>query len=212
MLEYSLDIFLLAKKEGFYNTFVTNGYMSSEALELLIKSGLDAMNVDVKGGSEAVKKYCGADVEKVWQNIIEAKKSGVHVEVTTLIVPGVNDDEETLRGIATRIKKEVGQDTPWHVTQYYPAYRAFENGLYPDRTPVETIEKAWKIGKENGLEYVYVGNIPGSPLENTYCPYCQELLIERFVFDVSRYLLTPGKKCPKCKREILIIGKYIRSS
>jgi pyruvate formate lyase activating enzyme len=210
LLEYSLDLFPLAKKEGFYNTFVTNGYMSSEALKLLIENGLDAMNVDLKGNAEAVKKYCSADVEKVWQNITEAKELGVHVEITTLIIPGVNDDEVTLRAIATRIKGEVGPDTPWHVTQYYPAYRALEIGLYPDRTPVETIEKAWKIGKECGLHYVYVGNIPGHPSENTYCPNCQKLLIERYGFDVIRYLLTSDKRCPKCQKGIPIIGQYVK--
>lgn len=208
LLEYSLDLFPLARKEGFYNTFVTNGYMSLEALKLLIKSGLDAMNVDVKGDAEAVKKYCGANGEGVWQSIIEAKKLGAHVEITTLIIPGINDDEETLRHIATRIKREVNHDTPWHVTQYYPAYKALEIGLYPASTPIETIEKAWHIGKECGLNYVYVGNIPGHSLENTHCPNCQELLIERSGFDVIRYLITSAKKCPKCLKDIPIIGEY----
>jgi pyruvate formate lyase activating enzyme len=196
----------MAKKEGFYNTFVTNGYMSSEALKLLNDSGLDAMNVDLKGDAGTVRKYCGGDVEKVWQNIIEAKKLGIHIEITTLIIPGINDAEETLRNIATRIRREVDLNTPWHVTQYYPAYRALEFGLYPDRTPAKTIERAWQIGKESGLNYVYVGNIPGNPLENTYCPDCNELLIERSGFDVMRYLLTLDKRCPGCKKEIPIIG------
>jgi pyruvate formate lyase activating enzyme len=209
LLEYSLDLFPLSRKEGFYNTFVTNGYMSLEALKLLIESGLDAMNVDVKGDAEAVKKYCGANGEGVWKSIIEAKKLGTHVEITTLIIPGINDDEETLRHIATRIKTEVNHDTPWHVTQYCPAYKSLEIGLYPASTPIETIERAWQIGKECGLNYVYIGNIPGHPLENTHCPNCQELLIERSGFDVIRYLITSAQKCPKCLKEIPIIGKYL---
>jgi len=209
LFEYSLDLFPMAKKEGFYNTFVTNGYMSSEALKLLKDSGLDAMNVDLKGDAEAVKKYCGGDVEKIWQNIIEAKKLGIHIEITTLIIPRINDTEETLRTIATRIRREVDSDTPWHVTQYYPAYKALEIGLYPERTPVKTVERAWQIGKNSGLNYVYVGNIPGNPLENTYCPVCNELLIERSGFAITRYLITSDKRCPGCRKEIPIMGQYI---
>lgn len=209
LLEYALDLFPLAKREGFYNTFVSNGYMSPKALKLLIENGLDAMNVDMKGGADAVKKYCGGDVEKIWKNISDAKKSGVHVEIVTLVIPGINDDEKTLKSIADRIKKEVGHKTPWHVTQYYPAYKALEVGLYPDLTPAETVEKAWNIGKECSLNYVYVGNIPGHHLENTYCPNCQELLIKRSGFDVIKFLITSDKKCPKCQEEIPIIGEYI---
>ena len=210
LLEYSLELFPLAKKEGLYNTFVTNGYMSLDALMLLIKHGLDAMNVDVKGDATNVKKYCGGDVEKVWMNIIEAKKQGVHIEITTLIIPGVNDDKETLRSIAKRIRNDVGQDIPWHLTRYYPAYKSFEIGLYPDITPVEIIENAWQIGKENGLEYVYVGNVYGNSLENTYCPSCNRLLIERCGYDIARYLITTDKRCPFCGKEISITGQFIK--
>lgn len=184
--------------------------MSLDALMLLIKNGLDAMNVDVKGNTISVKKYCGGDVEKVWMNIIEAKKHGIHVEITTLIIPGLNDDKETLRNIAKRIKKVVGQEIPWHVTRYYPAYRSFEAGIYPDITPIEIIEEAWKIGKEIGLEYVYGGNIYGNPLENTYCPSCNELLIERYGYDITKYLITADKRCPFCGKEIPITGQLTK--
>jgi pyruvate formate lyase activating enzyme len=206
LFEYSLDVFDLTKtkKEGYYNTYVTNGYMSSEALKLLVKHGLDAMNVDVKGDEEAVRKYCGADVDKVWRNIKEAKKMGIHLEVTTLVIPGVNADEECLRGIASRIRNEIGENTPWHITQYYPAYKSLQMGLYKGRTPVEMLERAWEIGKEEGLNYVYLGNVPGHPYENTYCPGCGELLIRRYGFDVVNYRITSGNKCPKCNKFIPI--------
>ncbi|MEM0084133.1 MAG: AmmeMemoRadiSam system radical SAM enzyme [Candidatus Methanomethylicia archaeon] len=207
-LEYSIDVFKLAKNRGYYNTFVTNGYMSLEALKLLCDSGLDAVNVDIKGDYEAVLKYCGADVEKVWRNCIEFKKRGVHVEITTLIIPGVNDDEDCLRGIAGRIKRELGEDTPWHVTQYYPAYKALEYGLYPSRTPVEILEKAWRIGYDEGLNYVYIGNVPGHDKENTYCPKCSTLLIKRYVFSIIEYNLGPDNTCPKCGEKIPIVGRY----
>jgi len=204
LLEYSLDVFVCAKKEGYYNTYVTNGYMSSSALRLLVEHGLDAMNVDVKGCKEAVLNYCGVDVEKVWRNIKEAKGKGVHVEVTTLIIPGVNDDAECLRSIASRIRKDTGENTPWHVTQYYPAYKSLELGLYKGRTPVETLERAWEIGKEEGVNYVYLGNVPGHPFENTYCPKCSELIIKRYGFDVMSYHLTSENKCPKCGEAIAV--------
>ncbi|HUV02660.1 MAG TPA: radical SAM protein [Desulfobacteria bacterium] len=130
LLEYSLDVCTLAQKEGYYNTYVTNGYMSSDALNLLVEHGLDAMNVDVKGCKDAVRRYCGADVEVVWRNIRAAKRKGVHIEITTLVIPGVNDDADCLRGIASRIRDDAGEGTPWHVTQHYPAYKSREGGLY----------------------------------------------------------------------------------
>jgi pyruvate formate lyase activating enzyme len=203
-LEFSIDVFKLAKKEGLYNTFVTNGYFTPEALKLLLKSGCDAFNIDIKGDREAVKKYCNADVEFVWQNSIETRKKGAWVELTTLVIPGVNDDEECLRGIARRIHDEVGDDTPWHVSRYYPCYK-----MNNPPTPVKTLEKAYKIGKNEGLKYVYVGNVPGH-LENTYCPSCGKLLIERFGFDVLSFNLTKDKKCPECGEKIPIIGKFIK--
>lgn len=198
LLEYSLEVFVRAKNGGYYNTYVTNGYMSSDALRLLVEHGLDAMNVDVKGCKESVLKYCGADVERVWRNIKEANERGVHVEITTLIIPGVNDDPECLRSIASRIRRDTGENTPWHVTQYYPAYKSHELGLYRWRTPVERMERAWMMGKEEGLNYVYLGNVPGHPCENTYCPRCNELIIKRYGFGVVSYHLTSENKCPKC--------------
>ncbi len=210
LLEYSLDVFKLARKEGFYNTYVTNGYMSSKALKLLIDCGLDALNFDMKGDPKSVKKYCNAEVENVWRNIEDAKKSGMHVEITTLIIPGINDCTDSLQYIAKRIRKDVGVDTPWHLTQYHPSYKAFDIGLYPRRTPVQTLEMAWKIGKDEGLNYVYVGNIFGHKFENTYCHNCEEILIQRVGFDIIDYKIKPDKKCPKCKEIIPIVGNFIK--
>jgi pyruvate formate lyase activating enzyme len=196
-LEWSLDVFRLARSRGLYNTFVTNGYMTAEALSLLVEAGLDAMNVDVKGDATAVAKYCkGINVEKVWAACKLALLRGVHVEITTLVVPTVNDSDSTLRGIADHIVAYLGADIPWHVTAYYPAYR-----FSVPPTPVRVLERAWQIGKDAGLEFVYVGNRPGHRHDNTYCPGCDTLLIHRLGFDVLQNTLRQGH-CPKCDRSI----------
>lgn len=199
-LEWSLEVFRLARQKGLYNTYVTNGYMTPQALELLIEAGLDAMNVDVKGSPQAVRRYCKADVERVWRNCITAKEAGVHVEVTTLVIPTVNDDEATLRSIAARIRQDLGPETPWHVTGYYPAYH-----FNAPPTPVSLLEKARRIGQDEGLDFVYIGNVLGHPGENTYCPRCGQLLIRRFGLSVTEHHLRDGQ-CPHCGRVIPIVG------
>jgi pyruvate formate lyase activating enzyme len=204
-LEWSLDVFRLARACGLYNTFVTNGYMTPEALTLLIENGLDAMNVDVKGDAEAVRKYCkGINMEKVWEACQLARSQGVHIEITTLVIPTVNDSDEILRGIAKRIASDLGPDTPWHLSAYFPAYR-----LQTAPTPAQTLEHAWQIGKQVGLEYVYNGNVPGHPYNNTYCPRCNEMLIHRLGFDVISNRLINGC-CPKCNYPIVGIWREAR--
>ncbi|HIC88769.1 MAG TPA: AmmeMemoRadiSam system radical SAM enzyme [Anaerolineae bacterium] len=196
-LEWSLDVFRLARAQDLYNTYVTNGYMTPEALQSLVEAGLDAMNVDVKGDAEAVHRYCkGVDIEKVWHNCRLAHELGIHLEITTLVIPDVNDRDEVLQGIAERIVAELGPDVPWHVSRYYPAYR-----FTAPPTPVSTLEQAWQIGKRAGLEFVYLGNVLGHRLENTYCPGCGTLLIGRWGFNVTTYRLDHGH-CSKCGREI----------
>jgi len=191
-LEWSLEVFQLAQARGLYNTFVTNGYMTSEALQLLIEAGLDAINVDLKGDSETVRRYCSADVEVVWRNCQAAKKAGGWIEITTLVIPTVNDDEHSLTGIARRIREELGADTPWHVSGYYPAYR-----FTASPTPVRTLEYAHGIGRQEGLQFVYVGNVPGHQHESTYCPKCGELLIRRHGLSMLEYRMKAGR-CPQC--------------
>jgi len=196
-LEWSLDVFRLARRRGLYNTYVTNGYMTPEALSLLIDAGLDAMNVDVKGDATVVKKYCkGVDVDKVWAVCRLARSSSVHIEITTLVIPTVNDSDATLRSIAERIVSDLGPDVPWHVTGYYPAYK-----FAAPPTSIRTLERAWRIGRDAGLEFVYVGNVPGHRYDDTYCPACNTLLIRRQGFDVLRNTVRDGR-CPHCNRPI----------
>lgn len=199
-LEWSLEVFRLARARGLYNTYVSNGYMTARALELLVEAGLDAVNVDVKGEAEAVRRYCGADVEVVWRNCRLAKAAGVWLEVTTLVIPGVNDNADTLRGIAARIADELGPETPWHVSGYIPAYR-----FTTPPTPLRTLEQAQAIGKAAGLDYVYVGNVVGHPGESTTCPQCGRRLVERFGLRLRRCDVLAGR-CPHCGQHIAGVG------
>jgi pyruvate formate lyase activating enzyme len=192
-LEWSLDVFRTARGRGYYNTFVTNGYMTAEALDLLIDAGLDAINVDIKGDAAALRRYCGLiDGEKVWATCRHARARGIHLEITTLLIPGVNDDEAVVKQIASRIAAELGRETPWHVSGYYPSYE-----FTVPATPLETLERAWRIGKDAGLQYGYIGNVAEHPHENTYCTRCGCLLIARSGFQVRLNRLQLGQ-CSEC--------------
>ncbi len=196
-LEWSLEVFRLARPRGLYNTYVTNGYMTAEALDLLVEAGLDAMNVDLKGDAEAVRRYCkGVDVEGVWEVCRRARAKGVHLELTTLVIPGVNDSEAVLRSIAGRIVSDLGREVPWHVSAYFPAYR-----FRAPPTPVATLERAWEIGRQEGLRFVYTGNVPGHRGEDTHCPSCGAALIRRQGFDVLSNRMHHGC-CPACGQVI----------
>jgi pyruvate formate lyase activating enzyme len=197
----------LAKTKGLYNTYVTNLYSTPEALQMIIESGCDAFCVNVKGDADVVRKYCGGEVEKVWRNLRILKKYLKHIEIVTLVIPTVNDGETTLRSIASRIREELGADVPWHCTGYFAAYRSSEFDL-PDQTPVSSLEKARKIGFDEGLKYVYLGNVPGNEGENTYCPVCKSLLIERFGFSIKyHHINRSNNSCANCSYKINVVGK-----
>lgn len=205
MLEYSLDVFRLARKAGYYNTYITNGYMTERALDLLVEHGLNAMNIDIKGPPEAVRRYCGADVNVAWRNAVRAKEKGVWVELTTLVIPGINDGEEDLRHIARPVFQELGAATPWHLTGYYPAYRFAEEPYVP-ATPTSALERGRDAGMAEGLRYVYAGNVPGHAYENTYCPCCGELLIQRKEYRILKRGIREDKSCARCGEPIPIVG------
>jgi pyruvate formate lyase activating enzyme len=191
--EWALDVFPLAKERNLYNTFVTNGYMTAEALEALVKAGLDALNVDIKGDTPEVRRYCkGVDVHHVWDRCQLSRDLGLHLEITTLIIPGVNDDDETIEGMAERIVTQLGPETPWHLSGYHPAYR-----FTAPATPIKTLEHVWKITSEAGLKFVYLGNVPGHPKDDTFCPACKAILIQRQGMKVVNNRVKDGL-CPFC--------------
>ncbi len=196
-LEWSLEVFRLARERGLYNTYVTNGYMTPEALDLLIEAGLDAMNVDLKGEAETVRGFCpGVEIEKVWALCRLARRRGVHLEITTLVIPNVNNADDHLRQTATRIVDELGAEVPWHLAAYTPAYKFTEPA-----TPQETLERAWRIGASAGLQFVYAGNLPGHRYANTHCPDCGALLIRRLGTEMLLNTMWHGR-CPDCARQI----------
>ena len=192
--EYAYDVAELARKEGLYNNFVTNGYMTSEALEM-IRPYLDSANVDLKGFTEEFyKKFCGAKLEPVLDSIKKMKELGIWIEITTLIIPGQNDSEKDLRGIAEFIAN-IGKEIPWHISRFHPDYKYLE----ASPTPVETLKKARAIGEKAGLNYIYMGNV--SEGNDTYCYNCKDLLIKRIGFNIVQNKIVDSK-CPKCGKEI----------
>ncbi len=196
LFEYLLDLFQLAKARGLFNTMVSNGYITPLALKMLVDAGLDAMNVDLKGDDEVYGSYCGGRAKNVLKTIKKAKELGVHLEIVNLLVTDVNDDEDCIRWIVENHLKNAGCEVPLHFTRYFPAY-LFSN----PPTPVERIEKAIEIAKKEGVEYVYIGNVPGHRYESTYCPNCGELLIKRYSYRVLDIRLK-GNRCWKCGKEI----------
>ncbi len=194
--EYAYDIGVLAKEKGIKNIFVTNGYMTKECLDEL-DGVLDAANVDIKAFNENFyKKICGAKLAPVLESVEYMRSLGIWVEVTTLVIPTFNDTEDELRSIAKWIYK-TDKSIPWHLSAFHPYYKLLD--VPP--TPVETIRRAREIGLEEGLRYVYSGNIPGMKGESTYCYNCKKLLIERVGFTVKLNLIEDAR-CPYCKVEI----------
>lgn len=190
--EFALDTARIAAPKGLRNIFVSNGYMTEECLKE-IQPDLHGANVDLKAFSDGFyKEQCGAKLAPVLKSIEAMVKTGVWVEITTLLIPGLNDDEEELRGIAEFL---VGLDPgiPWHISRFHPTYRLVD--IPP--TPPESIRRAREIGYEKGLRYVYTGNLPGDKGEKTSCHHCGELLIDRRGFLVTENKLKDGA-CPKC--------------
>lgn len=199
--EFAYDTARLAKEAGLLNVFVTNGYITKEALTT-VAPYLDAANIDLKGFSESFyRDYVHARLSEVLDSIVEHRKLGIWLELTTLIIPELNDSDEDLQGIASFIVSNLGADTPWHVTQFYPTYKLTDR----PRTPLATLRRARDIGKAAGLHYVYEGNVPGEGGENTFCPSCSKLLIDRHGYLINTNRIRDGA-CPDCGTTIAGIG------
>ena len=186
----------IALKKGIRSVLVTNGYMSKDCLSALNRC-ICAANVDLKSfRDDFYRKYCGARLQPVLENLKAIKKMGWWLEVTTLIIPGVNDGQEELAELAAFIRDELGADTPWHISGFHGAHLMTD---HPD-TPLGTLETTWSIGRQAGLQYVYIGNARSALGSNTFCPACGAVVIERDMYE-TRLRGVEGK-CPSCGVQI----------
>jgi len=199
--EYAFDTMKLAKKVNLKNCWVTNGFLSKE-LFYLIFPYLDAANVDLKSFSDKFYiEHCNARLQPVLDTLVRMKEKNIWLEITTLVIPSLSDSAEMFENIARFIKEKLGPETPWHITQFSPTVSWKLQHL--PATPIETLQMAYKIAKLNGLKYVYTGNVPGLPSEDTFCPKCGKLAIDRTGFLVDRY--DKNGKCLNCGSDLNLI-------
>jgi pyruvate formate lyase activating enzyme len=199
-MEYALDVGQLAHAAGIKNVFVSNGFMTQESLAAITPC-LDAANVDLKAFTDSFyHDQCGARLDPVLKTLERMKQAGIWLEVTTLLIPGLNDNPAELRELALFLY-QLGPEIPWHISRFHPTYRLTDR----PPTPVSTLRMARDIGLEVGLKYVYVGNVPGDAGENTRCHGCGNLLIERFGFSIKRVGLD-GSRCRTCAVEMVGVG------
>jgi pyruvate formate lyase activating enzyme len=199
--EYAFDTARLARQAGVKNVFVSNGYTTTAALEA-IAPYLDAANVDLKGFTEKFyREVTGATLAGVLDCLRDYRRLGIWLEVTTLVIPGWNDDEEALRRLAEFIAGELGRETPWHVSAFYPTYQMLDR----PPTPAATLRRAAAIGRAAGLDHVYVGNLPVEGGEDTLCPQCGAAVIRRQGFRLLASALKGGA-CRACGKGIAGVG------
>jgi pyruvate formate lyase activating enzyme len=202
--EYALDTATLAKDQGLLNVFVTNGYMDPRAIET-IEPYLDACNVDLKSfRDDFYRRFTAGRLGPVLETLEQLREAGVWIEVTTLIIPGLNDSDEELGELVQFIAGTLGRDTPWHVSRFFPHYRLTD----ARPTPIETLCRAAELGTAAGLRFVYMGNVPGEGGENTLCPGCGRLVVDRVGFRVVSNLLRDGA-CPSCGTTMPGIGMEV---
>jgi pyruvate formate lyase activating enzyme len=191
--EYMFDICQLAKKAGLLNVYHSDGFINPGPLKNLCKV-LDAANIDLKGFTENFyHEVCSGELTPVLETLKTLKKEKVHLEITNLIIPTKNDEVSIIKEMCLWIKKELGADTPIHFSRFYPLYKL--KTLPP--TPVSTLEKARAVALSSGLEYVYIGNVPGHEGENTFCPKCKKMIIQRTGYILGEVRLKDGK-CRYC--------------
>jgi len=197
-MELAYDCGILAKESGLANVFVSNGFMTKEAIDFA-SDWLDGINIDLKSFSEEYyARLCKAKLAPVLETIeYIAKRTDIWLEVTTLVVPGENDSDEELTEIAEFLVKRAGADVPWHISRFYPQYKYVDS--VP--TPAATLLRAYDIGKKAGLKYIYIGNLPTARGENTYCPQCQRMLLRREGYYLAENNLLDGR-CDECGEKI----------
>ncbi len=197
-MELCNDCGRLGKERGLTNVFVSNGYMTTEAIDFAA-DWLDGINVDLKAFNEDYyKRLCGARLQPVLDTISYiAKQTNIWLEITTLLVPGENDSEDELKKLADFIVSDAGPDVPWHISRFHPQYK------YLDSVPtsMSSMERAFEIGQSAGLHYIYLGNVPGAKFESTFCYNCGRMLIERIGYRIAVNNIEDSK-CPDCGTEI----------
>jgi pyruvate formate lyase activating enzyme len=204
--EFMYDTAVLAKKHGLFNTMVTNGYITPEAMEELAPY-MDAATVDFKGGANPgfYRKFMGVpSPEPIFETLRLMKEKGVFIEVTNLVVPLVGDNEDDVRKLARWIAENLGDETPLHLLRFYPHYKMID---YPP-TEVQHLEELAAVVREEGLKHVYIGNVWGHPLESTYCPKCGYKVVERRGFFATKWELTKDMRCPMCGYKLNFVGEY----
>jgi pyruvate formate lyase activating enzyme len=196
--ELMLETATLAREEGLANIMVSNGFQSPECIDAL-DGFIQAANIDLKSfREEFYRDICGARLKPVLENLAHMARLGWHLEVTTLVIPDENDSDAELRDIARFLRTELSAGIPWHVSRFHPCHRMQNH----QPTPLETLKRAYDIGREEGLLHIFVGNVPGSGLENTVCPGCGRTVVERSGFAVLRNRLRNGG-CPHCGQGII---------
>ncbi len=201
--EFAYDTAKLASKKNIANTFVTNGYMTPEAVKE-ISLYLNAATVDFKGNGnpEFYRKFASVpDVQPIYDSLLEMKKRKIFIEITNLVIPEIGDKEEDLKKMVRWIVENLGEDIPFHLLRFFPHYKMSD--FYP--TPIKKIEKLAEIAEQEGLKFVYIGNVVGIDKENTICPNCKNLLIRRFGFNSEVIGLDKHGRCKKCGEKINVV-------
>jgi pyruvate formate lyase activating enzyme len=203
-LEFAHDVGVLGRKEGLHNAFVSNGYATPDAVKMM-GDFLDAITVDFKGNGETafLRRNVGIpDADPVYRTLLDLKNAGVHIEITDLVVPRIGDNLQEARKLSRWIYENLGPDTPTHFLRFHPDFKLSN---LPS-TPVETLERHHEVAKAEGLKYVYLGNVPGHPLESTYCAGCGAVVVKRFGFDITGWYMDKNNNCVNCGEHIPIVG------
>ena len=204
-IEFARDCGIAAHKKGLFNVFVSNGYDTPETVSMM-NEFLDCITVDFKGSAEPefTKKFIAVpDPQPIFDSLIEIRdKTNIHVEITDLIVPKVGDSLEHARKLSKFVLDEFGPEMPIHFLRFHPDYKMLDY----ESTPIKTLENHYRVARDVGLKYVYLGNVPGHPWEHTYCSECKKIVVKRYGFDIQDWFLDKNNNCQFCGNSIPIIG------